>query len=767
MLKKKMGWIILILIFVMLFSTTCFAANITIDLYEGETSSEIESPSTAYTMPDSTIANMSVTLGDEMVTFYKAGDQDLDSARFTFTRAGYNNNTYSIGANNVYLALTNNNVINANGNNITVATNNNGFRLSYRQNFTTRYLRYNNGFTASNANNNNTIYLYQKDPAGVGDGNGIPGYNRVTTVTNGGEYLIVYPNSGNYYILYPSTSNYTKQLTEVQEGEPSKYSFTGVTSGTTTATIGDDTYTINVYRRPDGTTIDKEIMVRRGDSYHIQTTIQGLTFSSLDTSIATVDSAGNVTGVAQGTTTIKATAPDGTMYLIPTTVYNNLYNLTVTIDADSHSNAYYSTNYSDISSAGKDEVIVFSQPNGSYRVFNIYAVPDDGYAIVEMAGTMTVINDDTPGEVRNGIGSSFIARHFNQIGREQIASNLEQALALGSEGVNGYTRDNPTSNSPAQTFIIRSEKLPTMSSNIYSVNGQPYQAGMNIKPGDVIIYEVNVLKDEMGEYLVIENGSISPSISGTTYIGTAPTGNSNSNSVSIDAGYTFDRNYYFTYTVPQDATGTINNTFTLNYDTYTEASIHTNNGGNNLSYKIDRTLTANTPFDVYVYIPEYEISFSNTVYGNAADQDKYFKYRIDIDVEDGEEFVITGQDATIEYEGQTINTSNKYISDSVNYIYLKHGQQATITVKSSNGEDYLGNNYTIVQQDGNDYETRVGGTITKTTGSIQIVENPSTIGFVNYKEVAPATNVNYDIIPFMLIIVITIIGLITIKYKKK
>lgn len=762
MRKNKVFIINLIIIFVMLFSTTCFGANYTIDLYEGETSEEIESDSTTYSEPDSSIASMNATLGGEPVTVYKAGDQELDSARYTFTRNGNNNTSYTISANGVYLYLGNNQVNNGYfSRNITVTDSGDGFIFNYRN----RYLRYNNGFTSNNSTVNNVMYLYEKDSSGEGDGNGIPGYNRVNNITPGNEYLIVYPNGDNYYILYPSTSSYTKLLTEETESEPSKYTFTGVKSGTTTATIGDDTYTINVYKNLDNN-IDKEIMVRRGSSYTIQTNMTGLTYSSMDSNIATVDQNGVVTGVANGETYIVATTQNGEMYKIPTEVYNTGYDTAITIDTDEHTKVYHSTNYStSLIQAQNGETITFIQPAGTYKIFNIFGVPDEGYALAQVTGIMTAITDETASEIRNGRGSTgFVAGHIENgtVPRNTIANGVEAAHNLGAEGFNGYTRRENQTGNFAQTFQLRSEKLPTISSSIYSVNGTLYEEGMNIKPGDTVVYKVNVLKDEAGQYLNIENGSLSASLSNTTYIGTAPEGNGSANSISINATSTYDNNFYFQYTVPENAEGKIDNTFSLNYVTYVNANIH-----DNVSYKTNRTLTSNSEFEITS--PEYEIKFSNTVYGNAGDQDKYFKYRVDIDVEDGEEFTILGQDATVEYDGQTINTSNKYRSGYVNYIYLKHGQEATIVVKSLKNKDYIDKIYTITQIDGDDYETRVSNVVNKTAGPYQLQDDASTVGFVNFKEVAPNTFVNITYIPFVWLGIISLLGLlfIIVRHKKQ
>ena len=130
MLKKRLLIFNFIFLIVMLVSTTCFAANYTVDLFEGETSEEYESTSTEYTEPDNNIATINATLGGEMVTVYKAGTYDLDSARYTFTSNG---NNYNISANGVNLYLGNNQVNNTNRRTITVTANNVGYRFSYNQ----------------------------------------------------------------------------------------------------------------------------------------------------------------------------------------------------------------------------------------------------------------------------------------------------------------------------------------------------------------------------------------------------------------------------------------------------------------------------------------------------------------------------------------------------------------------------------------------------------------------------------------------------------
>lgn len=162
------------------------------------------------------------------------------------------------------------------------------------------------------------------------------------------------------------------------------------------------------------------------------------------------------------------------------------------------------------------------------------------------------------------------------------------------------------------------------------------------------------------------------------------------------------------------------------------------------------------------------IKFNNTVYGNAGDQDKYFKYKVEIDANPGDVFVIEGQDATVEYGGTTITTSSSFVYGQDNYVYLKHGQEATITVIGQNGESYIGNNYTITQID-NNYQTKVNDIDGLSTTGKQISSNDGVNRFVNYLEISPQTSRYYDITPFMIsIAIITLLyGLMKIKKKEE
>lgn len=105
------------------------------------------------------------------------------------------------------------------------------------------------------------------------------------------------------------------------------------------------------------------------------------------------------------------------------------------------------------------------------------------------------------------------------------------------------------------------------------------------------------------------------------------------------------------------------------------------------------------------------ISLTNQVKGAGADADKVFKYAVKMSgVGERAEIEINGQDSQVEYSGETIMTNDKYVAtgnEDTLYVYLKHGQTATIGLRATKDGDNsmqlpTGLNYTIEKVDAND-----------------------------------------------------------------
>jgi hypothetical protein len=87
------------------------------------------------------------------------------------------------------------------------------------------------------------------------------------------------------------------------------------------------------------------------------------------------------------------------------------------------------------------------------------------------------------------------------------------------------------------------------------------------------------------------------------------------------------------------------------------------------------------------------ISLTNQVKGAGADADKYFKYAVTMTgVGEGSNIAISGQSGKIKYNDESVSPSSHYITtggEDTFYVYLKHGQTATIGLTSIDGEDVM------------------------------------------------------------------------------
>ena len=161
------------------------------------------------------------------------------------------------------------------------------------------------------------------------------------------------------------------------------------------------------------------------------------------------------------------------------------------------------------------------------------------------------------------------------------------------------------------------------------------------------------------------------------------------------------------------------------------------------------------------------ITISKTVTGDMGDINEYFKFRIELD---GDGYTISGQDSSVVYNGEVINTINTYNESEENYVYLKHGQ--SITIGLNNGEYELPSNllYKIEEMDATNYKTYVNNNNNDSKSWITFALNTpqsNTISYVNNLESTVLTGVFVSILPYALMICVSIIGIYVIKKKSK
>ena len=143
-------------------------------------------------------------------------------------------------------------------------------------------------------------YLYRKAAAGEASSEEIPGYVLITSadqVVSGGQYLIAAKNdAGNWYVLNPSTSNekfnHVAQIMGSTTVGRTELTFTGVGGGYTEVLVGTTIYKITVHGANDiHLDVGESHVVTDDTGYYV-----GADTSALDTSIATVELTGEITG---------------------------------------------------------------------------------------------------------------------------------------------------------------------------------------------------------------------------------------------------------------------------------------------------------------------------------------------------------------------------------------------------------------------------------------------------------------------------------------
>ena len=171
-----------------------------------------------------------------------------------------------------------------------------------------------------------------------------------------------------------------------------------------------------------------------------------------------------------------------------------------------------------------------------------------------------------------------------------------------------------------------------------------------------------------------------------------------------------------------------------------------------------------------------KLVITNTVKGNMANVNEYFKFKVVITGQTGDTYTISGQDSSITYGGSQITPSTTYTvgEEQDQYIYLKHGQSVTIGDSSNDNSIMPGTSYSIIEQEATSYETYINesSTNSKETGTLEINSNNSLnqVDYVNIKNgIVPTGKMvkDYGIYILGAIVLIGLIIFIIIKRRPK
>ncbi len=399
------------------------------------------------------------------------------------------------------------------------------YRIEGTVNGTTYYL----GVTSSSSGRNTTYSLsvnsssnfYYTNLWYFNTTNGFSNYNA-------NSYYLRTSNSGTWQV---STTNsrrgkpYVYEIATTEDVDKTDISIKGISEGSTGVQVGDTWYNITVTAAPDYVTPDTtpftygssskkitKLTTTVGTSVDLNVSGSNVTWSSADTSIATVDQSGNVTGTGIGETEIIATI-NGVNYKMPVTVLAgpSTSSKRVTylyVSEVSNTTVYYSLSCSTtLNTVQEGELIYLETDLSSAHAIDFFGDPDSGHALTQMgatnsAGDYFILHTGDHSTIDTGTTGFYAGNYHNTDGaginqrkiwgNETVQAMLKAAIDAQCDGGMGFTRDASQGNISDIVLTFVSEKLPEVDKSIYQVNGVAYDSETVLKVGDKITFAITV-----------------------------------------------------------------------------------------------------------------------------------------------------------------------------------------------------------------------------------------------------------------------------------
>lgn len=439
-------------------------------------------------------------------------------------------------------------------------------------------------------------------------------------------------NNGNWELSTTSSNTgklYSVTTTTTDPVDATTITLTGVVAGTTSVVVGKTKYNITVKEAPDFVDLNStpftsgtgqyqgkkvtKLTTSVNKEYDLNLNISGskIEWSSGDEDIAKVDQNGKITGVAPGETTITCTV-DGVSYTIPVVIVNDGYggNYDYTCDIHiseiSHTTVRYSLNLStNLLDAQEGEAIYLGY---SYPFcINFFGMEDEGYALTFMSSTNSAGNYYSLYEVNSlneldAYNGGAIKNQYNSVGfnKDDVDTMLWYAINNGYHGTMGWTRTKTyTGSSIYSDLTFRSEKLPTVSKEVATVNGIAYQEGMVAHVGEKVVFNVTVTQYAAKDDITYSNVSLKDNLPNATFKGTS----SSTQTVSGLSNNALSSNKIITYQVEYTITDadldkTIENTVDLKYTYKAKYSSGSFGGSADASAKL--TAASFVPQDIVI-----------------------------------------------------------------------------------------------------------------------------------------------------------------------
>ena len=399
---------------------------------------------------------------------------------------------------------------------------------------------------------------------------------------------------------------------------------TGVSEGSTWFAVGEPKtgtlYQINVAPKPEVQEVDYLLAGSRqvtklttsiGTSYTLSVPsvdgVASVVWSSADEGVVTVSN-GEIKGVKVGATTVTATVKDSAgntlmVATIPVTVLNYqkpsgawndpIRTIDTYISEVKDTQAYYSLNCAtEVTPVQEGELIYVQHRKRDNLTLDFFAAPENGYALTRMVATgsngeyFTISGSDAANT--DFYNAGVCNTHRKYFDPSQIQSMIQKAMDIGCDGALGFNRDGGwvSQGDLSSTLSFYSEKLPTVTKEVISVNGVSYTPGMIAHEGEEVRFKITVTQYAGQDAIQYPNVMLKDMLSGAVFVeNNADTVIPPLSNEKLDANKNFE--YLVTYTVKfEDLDKTITNTAQLSYTYKSEYSSGTFSGAAEAEAKI-------------------------------------------------------------------------------------------------------------------------------------------------------------------------------------
>ena len=303
-------------------------------------------------------------------------------------------------------------------------------------------------------------------------------------------------------------------------------------------------------------------------------TIKGVSATTQDVKVtATVkDSAGNTLMVATIPVTVLGYEKPGDKWYDPPTRTVDVY-----INEVEDSTAYYSFDCAEtITPAQEGELIYVQHSKRDNLTLDFFAAPEKGYALTFLNATRTDGTYDTlnaeKAEDTQFFNSEACQDHCEKFGDQPVIDMITAVMKAGCHGAMGFNRNGTwdvlLNDDLTTTLEFRSQKLPTVTKEVISVNDQPYTPGMIAHEKDVVRFKITVTQYS-GKYDIrYDNEKLEDLLPGAEFIGS-------SELVLSDTALQRDtvKEYFVDYTVKDtDLDAPITNRVKMSYNYQSEYS---------------------------------------------------------------------------------------------------------------------------------------------------------------------------------------------------